>query len=301
VIYDDTSNGLFQGGFEPDNNQTLDHAGAPLVTIARQTSGMGLYGKPVGGSSNAPATGLADPPGDARYPVIGGSEVSGTDLLGTSLKLDPAAKTLTITDKVLDLANPAAVSTQVPGAALLQYVTRWQMGNTIYYAAMSNTAANQPSYYAGAAKSVDLCSVSACDPHVLTYPEAGLGGTGETGAVKCPAAPSAQNPCTVTITVKAGDVGNPTTASSLEEVGTYGFTASHPQGLTSDAQAQANNLPLEIDGACCFNYGAPVSGAVAGAGAPSTALRGAVAAPGRGFGGSGGRVTPGSEPAPLFW
>lgn len=301
VIYDDTSNGLFQTGFEPDNNQTLDHAGAPLVTIARQTSGMGLYGKPVNGPSNAPATGLADPVGDARYPVIGGSEVTGMDLLGTSLRLDPAAKTVTITDKVLDLANPAATSTQIPGAALLQYVTRWQMGNTIYYAAMSTSAANQPSYYAGSAKSVDLCSVSACDPHVLTYPEADLGGTGETGAVKCPAVPSAQNPCTLTITVRTADVGNPTSGSSLEEVGTYAFTASHPQGLTSDAQAQANNLPLQIDGTCCFNYGAPVSGAVVGAGAPSAVPRGAAAAPGRGFEAGSGRVTPGTEPAPLFW
>jgi hypothetical protein len=300
IIYDDTSNGLFQSGFEPDNNQTLDHAGAPLVTIAHQTSGMGLFGKPVSGPSNVPATGITDPAGDARYPVIGGSEVTGMDLLGTSVKLDSSAKTLTITDKVLDLSNPAATGAQIPGAALLQYVTRWQIGNTIYYAAMSNTAANQPSYYAGAAQSVDLCSVSACDPHVLTYPEANLGGTAETGGVKCPAAPSAQDPCTLTITVNTADVGNPTAASSLEEIGTYAFTASHPQGVTSDAQAQANNLPLEIDGACCFNYGTPVSGSVAGAGAPGTASRGAVAAPGRGFGG-GARVTPGTEPAPLVW
>ena len=297
VVYDDTSNGLFQGGFEPDAKRTLDHAGAPLVTIAHQTSGMGLYGKPVSGASNAPVTGIDDPAGDARYPVIGGSEVTGMDLLGTSLKLDPTAKTLTITDKVLDLSNPAATSSQIPGAALLQYVTRWQMGNTIYYAAMSNTAANQPSYYAGAAQSVDLCSVSACDPHVLTYPEANLGGTAETGSVKCPAAPSAQGPCTLTITVNTADVGNPTASSSLEEVGTYAFTASHPQGVTSDAQAQANNLPLEIDGACCFNYGAPVSGVVAGAGAPGAALRDAVAVPGRGFAPGAARVTPGTEPA----
>ena len=84
------------------------------------------------------------------------------DILGTSMHLDASAKTLTITDKVLDLSNPAATSEQVPGGALLQYVTRWQMGNTIYYAAMTNTAANQPMYYAGAATSVDLCSVSAC-------------------------------------------------------------------------------------------------------------------------------------------
>jgi hypothetical protein len=301
VIYDDTSNGLFQSGFEPDNNQTLDHAGAPLVTIAHQTSGLGLFGQPVTGASNAPLGGISDPTGDARYPVIGGSEVTGMDLLGTSIKLNPTAKTLTITDKVLNLSDPAATSAQIPGAALLQYVTRWQMGNAIYYAAMSNTAANQPSYYAGAAQSVDLCSVSACDPHVLTYPEANLGGTAETGSVKCPAAPSAQDPCTLTITVKAADVGNPTSSSSLQEVGTYAFTASHPQGATSDAQALADNIPLQIDGACCFNYGARVGASVAGAGAPGALLRGPVAAPGRGFARGTASVTPGTEPAPRFW
>jgi hypothetical protein len=109
------------------------------------------------------------------------------------------------------------------------------------------------------------------------------------------------DPCTLTITVNTADVGNPTSASSLEEVGTYAITASHPQGLTSDAQAQANNIPLEIDGACCFNYGAPPSQSVAGAGAPGTTLSGPVTAPGRGFGPGTARVTPGTEPAPLVW
>ena len=64
----------------------------------------------------------------------------------------------------------------------LQYVTRWQMGDTLYYAAMQNTAANQPAFYAGQTQSVDLCSVSACFPHVLTYPEPGLGGSQESGS-----------------------------------------------------------------------------------------------------------------------
>jgi hypothetical protein len=302
IIYDDTSNGLSQQGFEPTGNQTVDHAGAPLVTIAHQTSGLGLYGKPVSGASSAPTSGISDPSGDARYPAIGGSEVAGTDLLGTSAKLNSSAKTLTITDKVLDLSNPAASAAQIPGGGLLQYVTRWQMGNTIYYAAMSNTAANQPMYYAGAAQSVDLCSVSACYPHALTYPEANLGGTAETGAVKCPTTPSVSAPCTLTITVNTADVGNPTSASSLEEIGTYTFSASHPQGLTSDAQAQADNLPLEIDGACCFNYGAPISASsVAGAGVPRTALGGPLTATGRGYSFGSAKATPGTEPALWVW
>jgi hypothetical protein len=268
IVYDDTSNGLFQQGFEPSGNQTVDHAGAPLATIAHQTSGMSLFGSQLSGQSNAPSTGMSDPSGDARYPVIAGSEVSALDLLGTSMSLNSSAKTLTITDKVLDLTNPAASAAQVPGTSLLEYVTRWQMGNTIYYAGMSNTAANQPTFYSGATQSVDLCSVSACDPHVLTYPEAGSGTTSETGGVKCPTTPSVTNPCTITITVNTADVGSPTLSTSLQEVGTYAFATSHPQAGTTDAQAQADNIPLEIDGSCCFNFGAPVGNSVVGAGPP---------------------------------
>jgi hypothetical protein len=89
---------------------------------------------------------------------------------------------------------------------------------------------------------------------VLTYPEPGLGGTTETGSVSCPVAPSAKSPCTLTIKVDAADVGSPTAKSLLEEVGTYALAASHPEGATTNAQAQADNVPLEIDGACCFNF-----------------------------------------------
>jgi hypothetical protein len=134
------------------------------------------------------------------------------------------------------------------------------MGNTIYYAALTNTAANQPSFYAGKAQSVDLCSVSACFPHVLTYPETSLGGSAEQGSISCPAAPSATNPCTATIQVNVADVGSPTATSVLEEIGGYAFGSAHPQGATTNAQALADDVPLEIDGACCFNFQAKAAG-----------------------------------------
>jgi hypothetical protein len=252
IVYDDTSNGLAQPGFTPDNLQLVDHAGAPVVTVARQSAGTGLFGTSVSGASNAPVSGISDPSGDALYPVQGGTNVAGMDVLSSSLALKGG--TLTVTQKVADLSNPAATSATVPGAALLQYVTRWQMGNTIYYAAMSNTAANQPSFYAGKAQSVDLCSVSACFPHVITYPESGLGGSSEQGSVSCPASPSAANPCTITIKVSTADVGSPTSKSLLEETGTYSLATAHPQGTTTNAQAQADDVPLQIDGACCFNF-----------------------------------------------
>jgi hypothetical protein len=39
IVYDDTSNGLVQPGFTPDNQQLVDHAGAGVITVARQSSG----------------------------------------------------------------------------------------------------------------------------------------------------------------------------------------------------------------------------------------------------------------------
>src|SRR5206468_3005571 len=118
-------------------------------------------------------------------PVIGGTNVPGMDVISSSFQLSLNGQTLRVTLKVADLAHPDMTAGAVPGTLDLDYVTRWQMGNTIYYAAMQNTAANQPSFYAGAAQSVDLCSVSACFPHIITYPEAGLGGHAETGKVTC--------------------------------------------------------------------------------------------------------------------
>jgi hypothetical protein len=257
IVYDDTSNGLVQPGFTPTGNQTADHAGAPLVTVARQSSGPGLFGTAVSGPSDGPVTSLADPQNDALYPVLGGTNVPGFDIVQSSVS--QSGQTLTVTMQVADVSKPAVTLAAVPGATLLQYVTRWQLGNTIFYAAMSTNAAGQQVFYAGKAQSVDLCSVSACFPHVLTYPEPGLGGTAETGGVKCPPAPSASTPCTVTVTVNAADVGSPAAGGLLEEVGAYAFASSHPQGATTNAQALADNVSLQVDGACCYNVAVAVT------------------------------------------
>jgi hypothetical protein len=59
-----------------------------------------------------------------------------------------------------------------------------------------------------------------------------------------------------------GDVGlTPTTArtSLLESVGAYALAASHQQGTTTNGQAEADNVPLEVDGACCYNFKASVA------------------------------------------
>ena len=255
IVYDDTSNGLVQSGFTPGNAQLVDHSGAPLVTVARQSAGMGLYGHAVSGPSRRPVLGLSDPAGDARYPVIGGRNIPGLDILRSSLAYSSSAgHSLRVTMKVADLSHPSASAARVPGTQLLEYVTRWQMGNTLYYAGMSSTPSGSRSFYAGQTKSVDLCSVSACFPHVLTYPESGQGGQPEHGTVSCPKAPSAASPCTITIDVAAGDIGHPAMGRLLQQVGAYALATSHPQGSTTNAQAQLDSVPLEVDGACCYDF-----------------------------------------------
>jgi hypothetical protein len=259
IVYDDTSNGLVQSGFTPANKQFVDHAGAGVITIARQSSGTGLFGTAVSGPSNAPVRGLVDPAGDALFPVIGGTNQRGMDIRSSQLQL--VGQTLNVTMQVVDLSNPALTAAAITGTTNLQYVTRWQMGNTVYYAAMENTAANGTAFYAGAAQSIDLCSVSACFPHVITYPEPGgatFTGKTESGTVACPASPSADNPCTLTVRVNVADIGNPTMTSLLEEVGGYSLAATLQEGAETNATAESDTVPLQIDGVCCYNFKASI-------------------------------------------
>jgi hypothetical protein len=273
VEYDDTTNGLEQTGFTPSNG-VADHKGAPVVTIARQDGGLGLFGTPVTSrpdeASSAPTAGIPDRAGDALYPVVGGQNVPGLDITGDHLALSADGSTLTVTMDVADLTSSgiSGAFSSVPGAAFLQYVTRWVMCPTnssteanscsIYYA-MAELAPSpagssaQVQAAAGPAQSVDLCSVSACDPHVVTYPESPAG-TGETGTLSCTPPVSASNPCTLTVAVKVADVGGVTSSSLLEEVGAYAFASARPQAGTTNAQAESELLPLEVDGACCFNF-----------------------------------------------
>ena len=60
-------------------------------------------------------------------------------------------------------------------------------------------------------------------------------------------------PCTITISVNGADVGAAAASSLLEEVGSYAFGAARPQAAITNAQAEIDELALEVDGICCFN------------------------------------------------
>jgi hypothetical protein len=245
IVYDDMSNNLIEAG----TSNALDHGGAPLPTVVRQNGGPGLLGTDVTGPSSSPISGLADVTGDALYPVIAGSNLPAMDLTNVSLSL--SGTTLTATLKVANLNLLSAVPTTIQGNALQQFLVRWQMGNTIYYAEATLAGTTTGAQFsAGKANSIDLCSVSACRPLVLVYGETAnpvAGQTVETGSVDTSTG-------TITITVNTADVGSPTSSSLLEEAGGYAYASTHPQTGTTNLEAQVDDVPLEIDGICCYNF-----------------------------------------------
>ena len=259
IVYNDMSNGLCQNS--AFCSSPLDHPGASVVTIARQRSGPGIYTDPstdqpfeTTGPSNAPISGLADAPTDALFPVFGGGNIPSMDIVDS--RLSTSGQTLTITTKLAGdprTLSDATTATNCQAALCqTQLVTRWQMGNTLYYG-MLEVSQNGLAAYGGTVQSIDDCSVSACDPHVLVYPD--LTGTSQAPPeITCPATPSKDNPCIVILKVNLGDIGNPTNANLFEEVGTYTFINSTFQSLETQATERADNAALEIDGVCCWNF-----------------------------------------------
>ena len=277
IAYDDNSNNLLQEG-APASEQAADHAGAGVITIARQTAGPGLGPNGADLPTNSqyetavPQTGMSEPAGRALYPVIGGTNVPAMDLLSNQLALSGDNSTLTVTMNVNDLSSNAISNafTTVPGTTELSYVTRWlepsaagagtcslptSTACTLFYAmaevspAAIGGGAPTVTFSAGTAQSIDLCSVSACFPHVVYYPETGPGGnlltTGGTFN---------QATGQITIAVPTGDVGSPNQSTLLEEVGSYAFASDHLQQAETNAEAQADDVPFEVDGVCCFNF-----------------------------------------------
>ena len=91
----------------------------------------------------------------------------------------------------------------------------------------------------------------------------GLATEGVAGQTIVPgsAVPSVASPCTLNIAVPVADVGMaPKTAarSLLEEIGSYALGATIQEGAETNATAESDTVPLEVDGVCCFNFKAAV-------------------------------------------
>jgi hypothetical protein len=260
IVYNDMGNHLTQ--LAPAGLEGLSHIGAPVVTVARQSSGPGLFSnQTVTGPSNAPVPGLPDAAGDALFTsgpptgLFGGTNIPGMDIVSNSLVTE--GQMLHVTTKIA--GDPRASSTNATAAGCptcnTQFVTRWQLGDKLFYAMMENVGPLPPQFFAGTNQVIDDCSVSACDPHVLVYPELPPNGVTESGAVDCPGGTiSAANPCTITIDVPLADVGSPTNNSLLEEVGSYALTSPVLQSAMTQLNDRVDNGAREVDGVCCYNF-----------------------------------------------
>jgi hypothetical protein len=196
VVYNDTSNELTQRipqgpGIPPPIDGSLDHRGAPVVTLIRQNSGPGLFGTSVnthrqGGDS------LNDTKGDAHFDPIynPNTNIPQLDLLGYDIRGD--GNDVVFRLPVKDLHNLANAVSATGGRAV-DYVFRWSgkpvpdpaTGTRIpiFYAAVEVDSSGTPTFFTGKAVSYELCSVSACTPHIMDYPAPPSGGTAVTGKV----------------------------------------------------------------------------------------------------------------------
>jgi hypothetical protein len=250
----------------PQAPATLSHdsqCGAPQASGGSRASVARAVAGNVQGSWNAPVRGLVGRAGDALFPVSGGSNVPGLDILDVQLRLNPSANTLTVTQHIVDLLHPELTAAETGGRDYQEYVTRWRIGTTVYFAAMENSTQGRPAFFAGKPESAGSCSVPTCDLRSLAFPEpglqrdpAGLDVRVEHGLFMCPGSPSANQPCALSIVVKLGDIGGPGVTSLLSDVGSYSFTSSHPAGYVAAGNilTQQTSLPLRIDAVCCFNY-----------------------------------------------
>jgi hypothetical protein len=262
IIYTDSSNRLSQAG---GTDTAADHQGAALDTIVTQNTGYSaLTGQPlVPYESTQPVSAITDPAGDALYRPLGGTNVPGADI--TSLKVAKQGSNIVFTVRTKAPLESAAVATREADA---QIVVRWQMGDTLYFAAADATAAGGLSYYGGKTNAVDLCSVSGCKPNYLTYPASpAVGVVPGTGS----------NDGDYIIKIPLSAVGNPTDKSLLEEMSAF-VVASPSAGVVPENNGTSflDIAPLQLEGTRTFNsrFGSAPSADVPAPLLPGTTPRG---------------------------
>jgi hypothetical protein len=255
IAFNDTSNELAQDDAPVPADGTVDHRGAPVVTLLRQNGGVGLFGTTVTGDP-ASGTSLKDGSGDALFdPIYGNASVPELDLRG--LKVASSGANFDIRLDVSSLDN-LAHGPSATGAQAVDYVVRWigpavdsstGIRNPIYYAAVEVTSGGGvPTFFAGKAVSVELCSVSACFPHVTDYPAPPQGGDLVSGEIIL----QDGKPDAFILHVPKALVGDPAVGSLMESLSAFTFARNKSAGIPiTNTEAQAGTLPIEVDGVCC--------------------------------------------------
>jgi hypothetical protein len=263
VTYDDTSNNLKQ--HDPSGSQAppeqVAHTGAPVVVMVRQNRGIGLFGTPIHGPK-AIGTGFTDKRNDATFdPLYSSKNIPQLDL--RRLKTKRIKRQLIVRISAATLTN-LQNAFSATNATAIDYVARWVgpasknvpgaegLSNPIYYAAIEvMPGGGAPSFFTGLARSVELCSVSGCFPHILEYPQPPYGGTMIKGKLVTTKGPK---PDVWVLRVPLRLIGKPRYGQLLEDFGAYVFarnkTSSSP---ITNSEGQAGITPVMVDGVCCQN------------------------------------------------
>jgi hypothetical protein len=225
-----------------------------VVLSVEQNGGVGLFGTKVSGAARTGRS-LSDAAGDARFdPLYGTTKVGPLDLRG--LKVSSSGPKIDVTLLVRSLEDPQSALTTT-GAGALDWVVRWSgppvddpetgARNPIYYVAVEVGLDGTPTFFAGEALSVELCSVSGCFPHIVDYPAPPRGGTAVTGELNLTKGADAW-----VIHVPRSLVGIPNSGATLESLSAYTFARLKSASLPfTNAEAEADISPIEVDGLCC--------------------------------------------------
>jgi hypothetical protein len=254
IVYADTSNRLMDLG--QNAPEGADHAGAPVDTVVTQSTGLNAWtGKPLPPlEPTTPISGVTDPTGDALLKQLGGNAVNAADI--TKVTMETSGENLVIKVKLLEgRLSDVATAAAVPAA---QLVVRWQVagtpvtGDPIYYAQVEELAGSgTPVAAAGPARTVDLCSVSACKPNYVVYPSV-------------PAATSVTSTFadqTYTITVPFSLVGSPAGGTVFDTVEAH--VAAEPKPASApDTKVEhfPDEVPVVVDATRTWNYRRGASG-----------------------------------------
>src|SRR5919197_5181337 len=221
-----------------------------------QNGGVRMFGTTLTGDPTF-GTSLKDGSGDALFdPIYGDNSVPELDLRG--LTVTNSGNELQFKVDVSSLDN-LANGPDATKAGAVDYVVRWigpavdsstGLCNPIYYASVEvPSGGGVPTFFAGTAESIELCSVSACFPHVTDYPAPPNGGTLVNGDVILQLK---GKPDSFVIHVPKSLVGNAPAGSLLESLSVFTFARNKPASVPiTNTEAQAGVTPIEVDGICC--------------------------------------------------
>lgn len=186
--------------------------GLPLTTTAREVTGPRLRGSgdvsDARFSSRPTTAGISAALGGALYPVdpSQGAQQNVPALDLTSSRIQWDGSNLIVHVSAADLSSIASPSSSQGN---VWYLTTWQFNHTIYFARAQSSGGGALTFAAGKAASFDRPGLNAQTIASLVDYSAG---TTEQGS---------QSGNDITITVPAGDVGNPATGDVLESVASY--------------------------------------------------------------------------------